>query len=185
MEQAEEAAAEAEAQRRAGLGLEAERRVVEAQFVEALAELVEVRRVGREQAAEHHWLDGLEAGQRLGGGAFDVGDGVADRGLADFLDLRGDEADFARGELVELFDLGGEAADAVDQMLGAGGHEFDRLALPDHAVDDPDQDDHAEVGVVPAVDQHRFQRGVAVACGGRDLGDDRLEDLLDADAAFR
>ena len=38
------------------------------------------------------------------------------RGLRDFLDLRGDEADLAGAELVELLDLGAETADAVDQM---------------------------------------------------------------------
>ena len=65
VEQAEEAAAEAEAERRAGLHLEAERGVVEAQLVEAVAELLEVGGVDREQAAEHHRLDFLEAGQRL------------------------------------------------------------------------------------------------------------------------
>ena len=66
VEQAEEAAAEAEAERGAGLHLEAEAGVVEAQLVEAVAELLEVGGVDREQAAEHHRLDLLEAGQRLG-----------------------------------------------------------------------------------------------------------------------
>ena len=64
VEQAEEAAAEAEAQRGAGLHLEAERGVVEAQLVEAVAELLEVVGVDREQAAEDDRLDFLEAGQR-------------------------------------------------------------------------------------------------------------------------
>ena len=65
VEEAEEAAAEAEAERGAGLHLEAERGVVEAQLVEAVAELLEVGGVDREQAAEDHRLDQLEAGQRL------------------------------------------------------------------------------------------------------------------------
>ena len=116
VEEAEEAAAEAEAERGAGLHLEAERGVVEAQLVEAVAQLLEIGGVDREQAAEHHRLDLLEAGQRLGGGALGVGDGVADAGLGDFLDLRGDEADLAGAELGQLLDLGAEAADAVDQV---------------------------------------------------------------------
>ena len=65
VEEAEEAAAEAEAERGAGLHLEAERGVVEAQLVEAVAELLEVVGVDREQAAEDDRLDQLEAGQRL------------------------------------------------------------------------------------------------------------------------
>ena len=40
--------------------------VVEAQLADAFAQLLEVGRVDREQAAEHHRLDFLEAGQRLG-----------------------------------------------------------------------------------------------------------------------
>ena len=64
------------------LHLEAEAGVVEAQLGDALAQLLEVGGVDREQAAEHHRLDFLEAGQRLGGGPLGVGDGVADAGLA-------------------------------------------------------------------------------------------------------
>ena len=87
MEQAEEAAAEAEAERGAGLHLEGEAGVVEAQLADGGAQVLEVGGVDREQAAEHHRLDRLEAGQRLCGRAAVVGDGVADAGLGDFLDL--------------------------------------------------------------------------------------------------
>ena len=69
VEEAEEAAAEAEAERGAALHLEAERGVVEAELVEAFAELLEVGRVGREEAAEDDRLDFLEAGERGRGGA--------------------------------------------------------------------------------------------------------------------
>src|SRR6476620_6490406 len=129
MEKSQESAAEAEAERGAGLHLEREGGVVEAQLVERIAELLEVVGVDREQAAEDHRLDELEAGERGGGGAAGVGDGVADAGLGDFLDLRGDEADRARAELGELLDLGAEAADAVDEVGGARGHELDLSAL--------------------------------------------------------
>src|SRR5690606_30129634 len=40
-------------------------------------------------------------------------------------------------------------------------------------------------GIVPRVDQQGAQGGVAVAFGGRDLGDDRFEDFGDADARLR
>src|SRR5205085_6506370 len=151
VEEAEEAAAEAEAQGGAGLHLEAERGVVEAQLVQRVAELLEVVGVDREEAAEDHRLDELEPGQRCGRGALRIGDGIADAGLGDFLDLRGDEADLAGAELLQLLDLGAEAADAVDEVGGAGGHEADLLAALQAAVDHPDEDDHAEIGVVPAV----------------------------------
>ena len=52
------------------------------------------------------------------------------------------------------------------------------------AVDHADEDDHAEVGIVPGVDEGGLQGSGAVALGGRDLGDDRLEHVVDADARF-
>ncbi len=57
-------------------------------------------------------------------------------------------------------------------------------ALPEDAVDDAHEDDDAEIGVVPAVDEHRLQRARGVALRGRDLGDDRVEHFLDADAGL-
>src|SRR5690606_29606844 len=105
-------------------------------------------------------------------------------GLLDLFYLRGDEADLARAELGQVGALGSEAADAVDQVLGAALHEFDAEALLEDAVEDPDEDDHAEVWIVPRVYQHGLQRGRAVAFGGRNLGHDRLEHVLDADAAL-
>ncbi len=81
-------------------------------------------------------------------------------------------------------DLGAHAADAVDQMLGPADHELDLLALPDDAVHHAHQDDHAEIRVVPGVDEHRGERRGAVALGRRDLPDDRFQDLVDADAGL-
>ena len=93
------------------------------------AQLLEIGGVDREQAAEHHRLHFLVARQRLGRAVLHRGDGVADAGLFDFLDLRGDEADLAGAELRQVGALGGEAADAVDQVLGAALHELDVEAL--------------------------------------------------------
>ena len=66
MQQAEEAAAEAEAERGRAFRLEREARVVEAQLAHRLAQILEVGGIDREQAAEHDRLRRLEAGQRLG-----------------------------------------------------------------------------------------------------------------------
>ena len=184
VQQAEEARAEAEAQRGAAFHLVAEARIVQPQLADALAQLLEIGGVDREQAAEDHGLDFLVAFQRLGRPVLHRGDGVADAGLLHLLDLRGDEADFARAELRQVGALGGEAADAVDQVLGAALHEPDLLALLDDPVHHAHQDDDAEVRVVPAVDQHRFQRCVAVAGGRRDALDQRFQRFLDADARF-
>ena len=98
MQQAEEAAAEAEAERGGGFHLVGEARVVETQPAERGAQILEIGGVDREQAAEHHRLRRLEAGQRRRGRPLVVGDGVADAGVGDLLDLRGDEADLAGAE---------------------------------------------------------------------------------------
>ena len=55
------------------------------------------------------------------------------------------------------------AADAVDVVGGVGAHHADALALFHHAVDDSDQHHDAEIDVVPAIDQQRLQRRIAVA----------------------
>jgi hypothetical protein len=68
VQQAEEAAAEAEAQRLADLGLVAQRAVVELELFQRVAQLVVLAGLGRVQAGEDLRLDLLEAGQRLGGG---------------------------------------------------------------------------------------------------------------------
>jgi hypothetical protein len=146
------------------------------------AQVLEVGGVDREQAAENHRLDVLEALEGFGGRLLLVGDGVADGGLGDFLDLGGDEADLAGGQLVDRGVLGQEDADAVDKMGRAVLHHLDALAGLEHAVEDADQQDDAEIGVVPGVDQHGLQRSVGVALGGRQAGDDGFQHVLDADA---
>ena len=65
VQQAEEAAAEAEAERVGGLGLPRQRRVVERELLERVAQVRVVVGVDREQAAEDHRLDVAVAGQRL------------------------------------------------------------------------------------------------------------------------
>ena len=86
-------------------------------------------------------------------------------------------ADLARAELVDRRQLGHEHADAIDVVGGVGAHHADALALFQNAVDDAHQHDHAEIGVVPAVDQERLERRVAVALRRRQAGDDRLQHL--------
>ena len=184
MQQPEEAAAKAEAQRRAALHLEAERGIVEPQLGDAFAQFLEVRRVNGKQPAEYHRLDFLEPRQRRHRTLLDRGDGVTHACLRHFLDLRSDEPDLAGPQFGQLLDLGAETADPVDQVLGPTGHELDRQTLPDHPVDYADKDHDAKVGIVPAVDQHRLQGRRGIAGGRRDAGNNRFEHFLDADPAL-
>ena len=65
VQQAEEAAAEAEAQRLRDLGLVVQRRVVELELVERVAQRLVLVRLDRVEAREHLRLHFLEARQRL------------------------------------------------------------------------------------------------------------------------
>ena len=126
-----------------------EARIVEPQPGEALAQILVIRRVDREQAAEHHRHARPEAGERRIGGTAFLGDRVADLGLGDVLDAGGDEADLTRAEGIDLGALRGEGAHPVDLVDCAGRHHPDLHAARERAVPHADQDDHAEISVVP------------------------------------
>jgi len=51
--------------------------------------------------------------------------------------------------LVDRLHFGAEDADAIHVVDSAVGDEFDLFALFERAVDDADQDDHAEVAIIP------------------------------------
>jgi hypothetical protein len=72
-----------------------------------------------------------------------------------------------------------ERAQRLDLVVAPGRHEAELLFRPHDPVDDPHQNHHAPVGVVPAVQQQHPQRLVRVADGRRHLGHHRLEDLDD------
>ena len=181
MQQAEKAAAKAEAQRHRGFGLVFEAGVVEAQFGEAVAQPLVIGGVGREQAAEHDRLHRLEAGQGRGGGAAVLGDRVADAAIGDGLDAGGDEADLARPQRIDRNALWGEDADPLDGVHGTGRHQPDFLPGLQRAVLDPHQNDDAEIGVVPAVDQQCLERRCGVARGRRQPGHQGFEHALDVE----
>ena len=95
-----------------------------------------------------------------------MGDRVADAGVADLFDRRGQEAHFAGAQFVDVLHLGCEDAELVDAVLAAGRHHLDLVAFAHLAVDHADQDDDAEIGVVIAVHQHGLERRVRVAFRG-------------------
>ena len=97
VQQAEEPAAEPEAERARRLGLVGERRVVEPQLLERLAQLGVLVAVDRIETAEHHRLRVAVPRQRLGR-MRDGGDGLTDAGLADVLDAGDEVADLAGAE---------------------------------------------------------------------------------------
>ena len=163
----------------------AEAGVVEGEFLDRVAQVLELGRVDREEATEHHRLGGLETGQRLGHALLLGGDRVADAGVADLLDRGGEKAELPGSQHIRVQHFRGEHPDPVDRVDGAGLHHLDPVALAQHAVDDADQNDDAEIGVIPAVDQHRLQGRVALARRGRQALHDRLQHILDPEPRLR
>ena len=100
MQQPQEAAAEAKAQRGAGFRLKSQRRIVQLQLFQRVLQIRVIGAVGGVDAAEHHRRHGAEAGQRFGGGVACQRDGVAHAGVAHGLDAGGQVADLARLQLV-------------------------------------------------------------------------------------
>ena len=95
VEQAEEAAAETEAERGGAFLLIGERGIVDLELAHRHLERLVVGRIHRIDAGEHHRLDLLVAGQRLGAGVGGVGHGVADLHFGGGLHVGDDVADIA------------------------------------------------------------------------------------------
>ena len=182
VEQPEKSAAEPEPERRRRLRFVEERRVVQPQLFERIAQLRVLVALDRIQSGKDHGLQLLETGKRLRRLARELGDRVADLRVADLLDVRDEETDLADAELVDDDRLGRKHAHLLRLVVLAFGHQPDLHARPDHAVDHADDDDDAAVGVVPGVEDQRFERRVRVAGGRRQALDDRFENLGHAEA---
>ena len=134
---------------------------------------------------EDHGLRLLEARQRLHRGVPVVGHRVADARVRHLLDGAGEEADFAGPQRVHHLALRPRHADALRRVGGVGGDKLDLLALAQFAVDDAHQHHDAEIGVVPAVDEQRLQRRVAIAFRRRQAVDDSFQHIGNAKAGLR
>ena len=182
VQQAEEAAAEAEAERHGVFRLEIEGAIVEAELFEGVAQQAVFVRLHGVEPGEHHRLDFLEAGQRFGGGMFVIGDGVADLGVADRLDIGVQVADFAGLQFVAGRGLRRLVAESFHLEDLAVGHQADLLAEAYAAIEDAHQDDDAAIGVEPGVEDQGAQRQIGRPLGMRHQMDDGFQDFVDADA---
>ncbi len=131
-------------------------------------------------AAVDHGLGRAIAGQRLGGGVFGVGDGVAHLGVLDVFDGGGEIAHLTGLEGVRrLVAQGLEISALQTGILASGGHHAHRLAPADGALLDAEEHHHAYIGVVLAVEDQRLKGGVGVAVGGGHVADHVLQHCLD------
>ena len=180
VQQAEEAAAETEAERGTRLRLVDQRRVVEPQPVEGVAQQRVVRPVQRIKPGVDHRPGVAIAAERFAGRLGGVGDGVADARLADVLHPGDQVADLADAQALGRFRFGRDDAD-LHQLVGrTRRHHLDPLARGEVPVDHPDVGDHAAVDVVHGVEDHRSRRRIGVADRGRDVAADDVEQFLDA-----
>ena len=180
VEQPEESAAEPEPEGVGGLRLPAQRRVVQRELLERVAQVGVVVGVDREQPAEHHRLDLAVAGQRLGSGPRPPGKGrerVADPQFGDVLDAGDQVADLAGVERVGGRHRRGEESDVVDLGLGRGLHRTDRLALREGPVDHADVRDHPAVLVELGIEDQRPRWRVGLAGRRRDPRDQLVQHL--------
>ncbi len=106
MQEAEEAAAEAEAERGGGLHLVAEGGVVEPEFADGGAQILEIGGIHGEEAAEDDGLRRLEAGSGSAVGRRSSVIVSPTRGVRHLLDRGGDDADLAGPRLSTGTSLG-------------------------------------------------------------------------------
>ncbi len=180
----EKAAAKAETERVRRVGLEAERRIVHVQLRQRIAQILVLGGVGREDAGEHHRLHFAKAGQGLGRAVVERRDGIADLRVFGGLDVRGDEADLTRTELVDRDRMRVVATHLGNVVVAPGGHELEAVALLERAVHHAQHDDRAAVAVVPAIEEQRAERCFRISLGRRHPSDHRLQHLEHADAGL-
>ena len=184
VQQAEEPASEAEAQRHRRLGLVDERGVVELELVERVAQFGELGVVDREETRVHHGLGVAIAGQRLGCRADGGGHGVADLGLADVLRAGDDVADLAGAERLGGGHVGADDANLDGLVRHADAHHVHLLTRLELTVLHTDIGDDAAVRVVHRVEDQRTRRRLRVAVRSGNLHDDVVEQIGDAFAGL-
>ena len=185
MQQAQEAAPEAEAQSHGALRLIAQRGVVELELLQGVPQLRIFGPVGGIHAGIDHGLYVLVALERLCRRVFHAGDGVAHPGVGDVFDGGGEVAHFAGAQSFRrLHAPGMEIAHLHHLVDRTAGHHSDVHALADHAVHDPEVDDDALVAVILAVEDQRPQGKGTVALRGGQIPDDHLQHGGDVDSVF-
>ena len=186
VQQAEEAAAEAEAERLRRLRLVEERRVVQLQLLERVAQLGVRVRVGREEPGEHHRLHVLVPGQRLARATRHRCQRVADAQAREILQPGDHVADLARGERLDRHHRRREEAELLRVEARSGRHRLQRLAARERAVDHADERDARRgTGRTPSRRRAPAAARRRSPVGARNALDDRVEDVGDVLAGLR
>ena len=110
MQQSQKAAAEPEAERCGIIGLERERRVVQFQLLNGVAQVLKLASVQREYPAEHDGLNLLITGKRLLCGLFRIRERIAYGDVLNGFNTCGNVADVPRGKRIDRLQTGREHA---------------------------------------------------------------------------
>src|ERR1019366_3049346 len=116
VQEAQETTAKAETQRFRRLGFEGDRRVIQFQLVERIAQVRQVVTVDRVDTAKDHGL-GAEVAAQGHGRSGRLGDRLARTSAADVLDAGDDVADLAGSELGDADHVGGANPDLFDLVV--------------------------------------------------------------------
>ena len=100
------------------------------------------------------------------------------------LDVANQIADLAGRQLGARLPVGDELSQFEHFVDGAGLEKLDLLAFANGAVHQPDVRDRAAKFVVVRVEDHRLQRRLRIALGGRNALDDRGQQIFDSHAGL-
>ena len=134
VQEPQEAAAEAGAQRQGTFRLVHEGRIVQLEFFQGGAEFFELVRLHRIHSGEYHRLHFLEAGDGLRTGVVRVGDCVSHLNFSGVLDARDDIAYVSAVHLSRGDEFHLEDAHFVRDVFHPGVEELDAVALADGSV---------------------------------------------------
>ena len=183
VEHAQEAAAETKAQGHGRFRLEGEGGVVQLQLFQCVTEVGVLAAVLGVDTAVDHGLGGTIAGQGLSGRIGGIGDGVAHLGVLHVLNGGGEVADLTGLQTVgRLVSQGLEVAALQNGVLRAACHQADGLTLADRALHNAEENHHAHIGVILAVEHQGAEGRIGIAGGSGQVVDDALQHRLDVNA---
>ena len=181
----EEPGAETEAERLGDFRLKVQRRVIQLELLQRVAERIVFRGFNRVETREHLRLHLLEAGGRIGRRVLRERHRVTDTGVTDFLDARDDEAHFARLQHFARRGSRRKDTELLHEMRRAGRHQLDLILHVKRSFLHADQHHNAHIAVVPGVDHEGLQFPVAVTRGRRNPLHDGFQNVVHAHAGLR
>ncbi len=178
VQQSQEAAAEAEAQRQRTLRFVGEGSVVKLEFFQRGAQFLELGGIYRVKAGEDHGLHLFKARNGLCARRFYMGDGIAHLHLHGRLDARNDIADISGTHLAGGVELKFEVAHFLRLILVAGGEELHLVSLAEYPVHHLEIGDDAAELVEDGVENEGLERLGGVSLGSGDPVHDGVQHRL-------